>query len=1223
MKLKKLLSVVIALALLLTVISVPVFATTETPEILDFSKIPVNYHLDDSTEEQIEGYITATTPTMGMDDEGVSWSLDLDGITPEKQYYYDVPVYTVNAGETVEINASAFVSDSWGIFGGDVSYDDYDTCIKAYNDNDPIDDAWQFFNLEWDVGYDSESPVVTLFETNEDDKIKLYLTAEDAGNAVVIIHNSDNEEVYATPLLIKVVDNRVAKIGDVKYDTLEEAVAAANAGDTVTLINDVALTSSISLSKDLKLDLNGHTVTTNSVFFNIYSNYELTIKDSVGGGAVDAKDKVVYVSAGKFILEGGALSAHGSGSYTYGVQVGSSGSFEMNGGSITIPASSTSTYNYCVNNNGVAVINGGVLTAEASGGNYAVGNSGGTLTLAGGSVTAKAYPAGFKSPYALYIISGTAYVKGGYVKAIGDSATYSAGYLIDGSGNVSVTGGYFGGSCYYGISSSYVAEGYEVVTLTNNEANATDAAAKAAGYKFKAKAGPVAQIGSAKYETLEAAVAAAQSGDTVELLKDVDLSSHARGAADDIILNGVTLDLKGHTIYGFNNGVRYSGEGAVIKNGSFDFVDAELKKNYALSIGSYSNDYLTSSTVLLQDLTVNGGINVDCADVTLRDVDINAHENTYYCLWVDEDHSSATYESGTINGNSVQTAIFGAAKVKPADTTENVYNATLNVTGGNINTCGRTLVLASGVHIFVTGGVFDANVPAADIVAGYEAVALTGENEGKWQVGEVKASKIFEPDEPAENYDATYTIKKQVVDENDNPIEEGNGTERTINVKVITEETVSGNDNEQIMENLDMSKVLDSVVASVADADDTINVQIKVVCEETEIVNDTITYEVHPEAFIYLNNNAEPTETFVISNDALEENAVFKITLPVPAALAGNDYVKVIHRSTGYDDDVQLYPVKHENDNDFIELDVTHFSEFIVSANDLPLFAGYTVSLNGYIDLNFYLNLAADQVTNGTGTVVNFRWDRGEKYGIAEDSYQVQTTDLVDGKYKATVRISAAEMSDMITASVVINGSDAGSHQYSVRQYALQILNSPSSSDSVKYLVKTMLDYGAKAQVAFGRTDVVLANYGIDYTMGDVTENMIDTAISAANNGNHASDMASVAYDNLGAYSYTPSLIYLSGCTLRQYFISEWLDLENYVDTNNPLYKAYYLEKTDIAAAKLDTLQDFQIGEMTFKYSALDYVKAIICNYNVADPGYQLAAATYWYNQAANIYFGE
>ena len=232
----------------------------------------------------------------------------------------------------------------------------------------------------------------------------------------------------------------------------------------------------------------------------------------------------------------------------------------------------------------------------------------------------------------------------------------------------------------------------------------------------------VAEINGTGYETLEAAVDAAKSGETIVLLADIDLSNHERSKCDDIILTGVTLDMNGKTIRGFNSGVRYSGTGAVIKNGTFDFVEAEAKPNYGLSIGSY-NSKTHDTDFTLQDLTVKGGINIDYADVTLDNVNIDMGASAFYAIWVDEDGASATYNSGAITAGSSATAVFGVAKGL-----NGAADGSISVTGGKILTNGKNLRLGGNyLPVEVSGGVFDAAVPEDCCAEGYIPTANTDE----------------------------------------------------------------------------------------------------------------------------------------------------------------------------------------------------------------------------------------------------------------------------------------------------------------------------------------------------------------------------------------------------------------------------------------------------------------------------------------------------------------
>ena len=296
---------------------------------------------------------------------------------------------------------------------------------------------------------------------------------------------------------------------------------------------------------------------------------------------------------------------------------------------------------------------------------------------------------------------------------------------------------------------------------------------------------------------------------------------------------------------------------------------------------------------------------------------------------------------------------------------------------------------------------------------------------------------------------------------------------------------------------------------------------------------------------------------------------------------------------------------------------VTEDAEYTATFNavERSLFTGHSISLNGDVDVNFYLDLTEDQIDDGV--VVNYEWAKGTA------SYTVSASDFVSGRgFKTLAKLPAAEMSYAVTATVVIGGVEqAETNTYSVRDYALATIADPNSSEELVTLMKTMLNYGAKAQDVFDRTDVVYANAGVDYTQGTVTAAMIDNAINTANGVQTASNLNDVAAE-IGAKYYTSSIVFLYECTLRHYFTPNGsaLDASLFDGVKSNYY--YYVEKTDIPAAQLDTLQTFNVGEVTFRWSALDFVKAILEKYPEDSAQYALAAATYWYNDAANVFFG-
>ena len=285
------------------------------------------------------------------------------------------------------------------------------------------------------------------------------------------------------------------------------------------------------------------------------------------------------------------------------------------------------------------------------------------------------------------------------------------------------------------------------------------------------------------------------------------------------------------------------------------------------------------------------------------------------------------------------------------------------------------------------------------------------------------------------------------------------------------------------------------------------------------------------------------------------------------------------------------------------------------------LFAGHTVTLGGDIGVNFYLNPAVLDTYTGTKTV-KFTCD-GE-----ETTIDVPATPTADG-YKVTRNVVAAQMAHTITATLYVDGEAVATDEFSVQEYAEKIYANPGEylpedkadkADEFKALAAAMLHYGAEAQTVFAdaltekpeRADknVAAANYS------GVTAD----AVAAAING-ETSHLNAVA-TQLGAKFYTSSLLYLSQNTLRLYFTQndDSFDPALFDDVRSDYY--YYVQKENIPAAELDDQQSFTVGNGTFTYSALDYVKAVIGS-SMTDAQKNLAKALFLYNQAANAYFDD
>ena len=194
------------------------------------------------------------------------------------------------------------------------------------------------------------------------------------------------------------VPSMVAEVNGYQYDTLAGAIAAAENGDTVTLLQDVSLTETIEIQgKSVILDLAGHIVQNQmngvpqsdeddiymSRIFHIYDGASLTVNGTAeGSGMTIAEESAV---PGIFAVDmGGTLTLNG-GSYTGNTSTyyASSQSPNYYGNMIGIydqgqdPKNSTITLNnvvvstnYCFLDTLDTIKSTDLLTVNVTGGNY-------------------------------------------------------------------------------------------------------------------------------------------------------------------------------------------------------------------------------------------------------------------------------------------------------------------------------------------------------------------------------------------------------------------------------------------------------------------------------------------------------------------------------------------------------------------------------------------------------------------------------------------------------------------------------------------------------------------------------------------------------------------------------------------------------------------------------------------------------------------------------------
>ena len=386
--------------------------------------------------------------------------------------------------------------------------------------------------------------------------------------------------------------NDVAQIGETKYATLQEAVNAAN-DNTVKLLENVTEDINIPTGINVTLDLNGHKITNVSGHtITVEKGGKLNISDSVGTGVVDntSHGKGAIVNSGEVTLNGGTFkrsaengtySPYGNGGNSW-YTIANYGTMEINTGVTVENAGGYSSM----------IRNGGEATADCNltirGGNFTGGINTvkndlfGVLTINGGNfsntaqyvimnwnkaeITAGTFQTLDTASAVLFTSAngaddntvGKLTISGGEFKHASDTQEMIVDHYDESNkGNAVVTGGKFDADISKYIPTDYVQSADGTVEKLG-ETNA------------------VAKVGGTYYKTLADAVAAAQDGDTITLLKDAELTSTLN------LAKNITIDGQG----------KYT-----------------IKAANSFTVGSDNKTYCVlyvSGEVTLKDVTVNG-----------------------------------------------------------------------------------------------------------------------------------------------------------------------------------------------------------------------------------------------------------------------------------------------------------------------------------------------------------------------------------------------------------------------------------------------------------------------------------------------------------------------------------------------------------------------------------------------------------------------------------------
>ena len=500
--------------------------------------------------------------------------------------------------------------------------------------------------------------------------------------------------------------NNVAQIGDTGYPTLQAAIDAAEDGQTVTLLTTVTESVTVGESQNITLDLNGQTLTNTDGFHTIENSGTLTI---IGSGIVDnvshARAAVYNNVNATVTISGGTYTRSAENGQTTEDNGGNSYYTLVNRGTMTVDGESVQVnqgkdqvgrYSSLVENgwqngwndkgydNNPKPESAATPTLIISAGTFECGlntiknDDFGVLQISGGTFR--------NSSQNTVLNANTAEITGGDFS--GDKVViYNYGYTTEPNVcTIAISDGTFSGSIVDNRS------GHEGVTISggifssdvSNYLSDSVKATKGANGQFvvtpleESDPDAFAEVGGECYKSLSAAIAAAGDGDTVTLLKSVEVASRIE------IADNITLDLNGKTLTSTADiGI------LVDSNTSFELTGGTLDHNPASGNPMSGIFVLTGATfTLASDATIEStGAGVTGTNNTANEG--NATFNIYGTIdcddvgiWGRGPNNTYNVIGATINSNYFgvyQNGSYGGCSVTIQDST---------ITDGITNGCG-------------------------------------------------------------------------------------------------------------------------------------------------------------------------------------------------------------------------------------------------------------------------------------------------------------------------------------------------------------------------------------------------------------------------------------------------------------------------------------------------------------------------------------------------------
>ena len=318
--------------------------------------------------------------------------------------------------------------------------------------------------------------------------------------------------------------------------------------------------------------------------------------------------------------------------------------------------------------------------------------------------------------------------------------------------------------------------------------------------------------------------------------------------------------------------------------------------------------------------------------------------------------------------------------------------------------------------------------------------------------------------------------------------------------------------------------------------------------------------------------------------------------------------------------------------------DVTVTAEFkrVYSDGIGEHLAGHSLSLNGNIGVNFYMELDADVIADPDAYML-FTLPNNTTQTVKVTDATVDTT-TVSGKtyYVFQCSVAAKEMTDTIKAQMFSGEKQGEEYSYTVKQYADYLFANAYEADGTTVknqayvdaieLIESMVNYGAYSQLYFNHNTDSLANEDItDTDVRGVTAETVNKTYDGSTNT--LPDGVTLAGANLELESETVMNLYFTNTTGKALTFTTSGNVALVQEQSGEYTKVTI---TGIAAQYLDSDVTVNVAlegddnAYSVKYSPMNYCYNVLARETTATRTEALKdvmRAFYLYNKEAKAYF--